>query len=221
VFRDKLVLKPWGSEYLAFESPDVALWVLKINRGFSTSMHAHPGKTTGLVLLNGSIELSFIADSKTLNAPEKQMIRRGLFHKSTALTDDVVLLEIETPNDKGDLVRLTDEYGRDALGYEGKKDYVARTSGEVWIETPADQIPVEVKGLSSNIHVQRMEKISDFDNFDDACIVMFLSGGIGKTVDGRNHLATCPGDVAFFKILKVVLASMEYVEKGTTVLRIN
>ena len=48
-----VVKKPWGYEYLAYENENVALWFLHIKHTHSTSLHCHPKKTTGLVLLDG------------------------------------------------------------------------------------------------------------------------------------------------------------------------
>jgi hypothetical protein len=62
--RDIVVQKPWGYEYLIYETPEVALWLLYIEQGKGTSLHCHPKKTTGLILLEGEAELGFIADSK-------------------------------------------------------------------------------------------------------------------------------------------------------------
>jgi len=221
LFRENAVNKPWGYEYLAYESEDVALWVLHLNKGFSTSMHAHPQKTTGLVILSGSIELGFIADSKVITAPDKQMIRRGLFHQSRAISDNVILLEVETPNDKGDLVRLFDDHGREALGYESQKNYFARDSSHLWIDSNAGSPPLDIHGFSSPIRIQKIKNLSDFNGFDNESIIMFLSGGVGKVVGGRAHLATVPGDIAKYEILKVVIDSMEFAQDDTLILKVN
>ena len=48
------------------------------------------------------------------------MIRPGLFHCTHNNTDkDSIILEIETPIDKDDLVRFQDKYGRENEPYEG------------------------------------------------------------------------------------------------------
>ena len=86
-FKDIYVEKPWGYEYLVYENDDAALWLLYIKEGESTSLHSHPKKTTGLVLLNGKAQLDFINDSKIIESPKKEMFRRGLFHKTTALSE--------------------------------------------------------------------------------------------------------------------------------------
>lgn len=221
IFRHHLIKKPWGFEYLAFESEKVALWVLHLKKGASTSMHAHPVKTTGLLLLSGSIELGFIADKKIITAPDKQMIRRGLFHQSKALTDDVILLEVETPNDKKDLVRLWDNHGRESLGYETSENYQQRDEHHLWFEENHPGGQVKIKGVSSKMELKRIFRLRDFEDIDDDALVMFLSGGLGKSIDGREHLATVPGDIAKFSILKVLIASMEFVQRETLILKVN
>ena len=61
-FGSAIVSKPWGSEYMAYSNEDVALWVLHIREGESTSMHCHSEKTTGLVCFEGSVTVNFLAD---------------------------------------------------------------------------------------------------------------------------------------------------------------
>ena len=39
-----VVRKPWGYEYLTFQSKKVAVWILCLKKGQQTSMHAHPKK---------------------------------------------------------------------------------------------------------------------------------------------------------------------------------
>ena len=50
-------------------------------------------------------------EKKILKAPDKLMIRPGLFHSTKSLSrEGSIVLEIETPIDKGDLVRYKDNY---------------------------------------------------------------------------------------------------------------
>lgn len=109
-----IIEKPWGHEYLCFRNENVAIWVLNINKGHSTSLHCHPNKNTALIVLSGEIELSFIRDTAPhrLFGLNKLNIFRGRFHQTRALTDNVVLLEVEAPDNKRDILRLEDSYGR-------------------------------------------------------------------------------------------------------------
>jgi mannose-6-phosphate isomerase-like protein (cupin superfamily) len=216
-----VVNKPWGYEYLMYENAQVALWLLHIRQGQQTSMHCHPIKTTGLVVLEGEAELSFLTDKKIVKAPEKQMIRRGLFHSTRAVSDGgIFMLEIETPNDKSDLVRLSDKYGRASNGYETSEHEHERTPECVWINEPAggqqhdfaiDQIPFHVSSHSS---------LDFLDDLNDDNIIIFLKGGIGKHVDGRKHLATVPGDVGRVKVVRQVAREMEFLEENTLILTV-
>jgi hypothetical protein len=56
-------------------------------------MHCHPKKTTGLVLLDGNAQVSFLADSKILDPISKLMIRRGLFHSTKAINNDAFIFD--------------------------------------------------------------------------------------------------------------------------------
>ena len=62
-YRKVVVNKPWGYEYLLYENGTVGVWFLRLNPGQKTSMHCHPHKKTGLILLEGEALLSFLNDS--------------------------------------------------------------------------------------------------------------------------------------------------------------
>ncbi len=113
---NQIVLKPWGREYLAYRNEEVAIWVLEIEKGKATSLHCHPKKNTALIILRGEIELSFIRDATPHRffGLDKINIFRGRFHRTRAVSEGVVLLEVEAPDDKRDIVRLEDDYGRAA-----------------------------------------------------------------------------------------------------------
>lgn len=124
IFKDKIVLKPWGYEYLLYATPSVELWYLRIEPDQRTSMHCHPTKKTGLVVLKGRGTISFLNDEVELDSLSKVMIRPGLFHSTQATSPrGLSLLEIETPPDKNDLVRMEDRYGRTNRPYEGAEAY--------------------------------------------------------------------------------------------------
>ena len=69
-FSIKVVLKPWGKEFLVYENKDVALWYLSISKNEMTSFHCHPLKKTGFLLLEGQIEidLGFNEKKKTFSS---------------------------------------------------------------------------------------------------------------------------------------------------------
>lgn len=114
-----LTTKPWGKEYLLYQNDNVELWHLFIKYGEQTSLHAHPNKKTGLIVVNGQCKLEFINSHKFMETGDKIVIRNGVFHRTTSFTYPYLeLLEIETPKDKNDIIRLEDNYGRAGLPYE-------------------------------------------------------------------------------------------------------
>lgn len=219
-----VVKKPWGYEYLVYENSHVALWFLHINYGFATSMHCHPQKTTGLVLLSGVAELSFLADKKIITAPTKEMIRRGLFHSTKALSDDGALIfEIETPNDKYDLVRLNDNYGRASQGYEKSNFEMTRDNSHLWIDdqTINTENKLYYDFADCSLIIEKISSLSDLYNLDSEEIIIFLKGGLLKIVDNILHYATIPGDIARGSILKIVIENVHSLDPETTIMRIN
>ena len=124
MFENVIVKKPWGFEYLVYENDNVGVWYLNIEYGKQTSLHAHPNKKTGLIILSGVAEVSFLNRSTVLTSPGKTMIRHGVFHSTKAISKQgLEVLEIETPKDKTDLIRLEDNYGRAGEPYEDDSHY--------------------------------------------------------------------------------------------------
>ena len=114
-----VVRKPWGYEYLTFQSKKVAVWILCLKKGQQTSMHAHPKKKTSLVVLEGEVTCKSFDQAVKKNAGDAVIINRKVFHQTVNNSKkDAIIMEIETPNDKGDLIRLFDKYGRAGTGYE-------------------------------------------------------------------------------------------------------
>jgi len=219
IHKDVIVNKPWGYEYLIFETDEVALWLLYIKGGGKTSLHCHPNKTTGLLLLKGNARISFVADYKDVSAPNKQMFRRGLFHSTEALSSEgIFLLEIETPNNKNDLIRLNDSYGRLNLVYETGNSLIPKTKKDIWVTEPHSHMPETYNNGEISFQIQKVDKLETLLGFDDNQIIMFLRGGVGKLIAGVPQIATASGDITLMLILRTVLAGMDFVSKDTLVL---
>ena len=71
-YNTNIVKKPWGYEYLAYENEYVAIWFLYIKHNHATSFHCHPNKTTGLILLDGQAETSFLNNTNKLNPTNRK-----------------------------------------------------------------------------------------------------------------------------------------------------
>lgn len=124
-----VVRKPWGYEYLIFSGPAVAVWILHINGGAQTSMHCHPSKTTSLVVLDGEAQCSTLDGVYARQAGQAMRLGAGVFHRTKALSDGgIFVMEVESPVNKRDLIRVQDDYGREAKAYESS-DWLSRDLG--------------------------------------------------------------------------------------------
>jgi len=221
-YKKSVVKKPWGHEYLAYENEDVGLWFLHIEKDQQTSMHCHPKKTTGLVLLNGEAEVSFLADKRKIKSLDKVMIRRGLFHSTKALSDGgAFIFEIETPKDKHDLVRLNDAYGRASKPYEGKSFESSKSAECLWIEEPSENESIIYNFAGCKLLVEKITSIEDINNKKDTDMIMFLKGGLIRNTDDNKHLVTIPGDVGYGKIIKKVSLELDGIHPDTLTLTIT
>lgn len=217
-YSNNIVKKPWGYEYLAYQNEDVALWFLYIAPNQSTSMHCHPKKTTGLVLLDGEAEVSFLADKRKLKSLDKVMIRRGLFHSTKAISDKgAFVFEIETPVDKQDLVRLNDQYGRASKPYEDSTFEEPKGNDCLWLKEE-NQTYYFAK---CTLKIETINNISIINNKSDNDLIMFLKGGMVRNINGVSHCVTIPGDVGFAKIIKQVSQQLDGVISETLIMTIS
>jgi acetolactate synthase I/II/III large subunit len=128
-----IVKKPWGYEYMVFENEFVAIWMLHIVRKRKTSMHSHPQKRTSLIVLAGNATCYHLEGEERLNPIDGILIEEGVFHLTEASSElpidpqsenGIWVMEIESPPNKADLIRMKDEYGRSGKAYEGKENMV-------------------------------------------------------------------------------------------------
>ena len=195
-----VVVKPWGHEYLYYQNDDVGMWLLRIEGGQSTSMHCHPKKNTGLILIGGSVEVSFLTGRQVLVAPQKLMIRRGLFHSTRAISDEgAILLEIESPKDKRDLVRLSDSYGRALQPYECEKHFRGLPTGTELLDEDLKH-SFRIDGSNLDFRLIRPSTKNCLP-LDDDSIFINLRGGF-KAVTG--DFVFQPGDVISTYTLRIL-----------------
>jgi len=107
-----LITKPWGEEFLIFQTKKIAVWLLKIHSKKSTSLHCHIYKKTILVPLSGELIVSsFLKNYKIKKKPI--IVNKKTFHQTFNYSNkSKYLIEIETPNLKNDIIRFRDNYGR-------------------------------------------------------------------------------------------------------------
>ena len=213
---NNIVKKPWGYEYLMYENDRVALWFLYIKNGERTSMHCHPNKTTGLVLLDGKAEVSFLSNKNVLNPLSKIMIRKGLFHSTQAISEEgAFVLEIETPVDKQDLVRFQDSYGREGKPYEDSTFEYPKLNDCVWISEPKKDESVEYKAGNSVLKIYNVSNADFFSSFEEEKNIMFLNGGL---LTDYNINVAAAGDVVNTSVLKKLIKVFSRLEENTIVM---
>jgi mannose-6-phosphate isomerase-like protein (cupin superfamily) len=123
-YKNIVVNKPWGYEYLWFQNDNVAIWFLYIKKDNGTSLHCHARKRTSLIVLDGEVECTTLDDKYRMRTLDAVVLEPCVFHSSRAISNGgAFIMEIETPPMKGDLVRLNDAYGRQGTGYEKTNEY--------------------------------------------------------------------------------------------------
>ncbi|TLN25054.1 hypothetical protein FDZ71_01655 [bacterium] len=192
-FCDKVVKKPWGYEYLMYESDKIAIWYLHISHGRQTSLHCHPCKKTGYILLDGEAQVSFLNGHVQLRALSKLMLREGLFHSTRAISPDGIhVIEVESPPNKEDLVRLDDIYGRKEQPYEGEECRVPMTDSCITISEPGLGRADSYEICSTSLTVEKFADASELLKRPHDEIILVMQGGLYTK---NNDPILSPGDV--------------------------
>lgn len=123
-YSNVVVNKPWGYEYLWFQNTAVAVWMLHLASGRATSLHCHARKRTSLIVIKGRVECSTFEGRHLLGAGEAIVLEPCVFHSTRSQSPDgALVMEVETPPLKGDLLRYRDDFGREGKGYEPAQQY--------------------------------------------------------------------------------------------------
>lgn len=118
-YLDDVIPKPWGYEYRAYVDDYFDFWALHIESPHGTSMHVHPRKVTYLLCLSGKGVTTGLAKSVEVGAGTMLRIAPGAFHATRSTSGEPLeLIEVETPRNKFDLLRLEDGYSRAGVPYE-------------------------------------------------------------------------------------------------------
>jgi len=197
IFYDKnKIIKPWGEEHVVFrDKKKLCITLLKIKSKNSTSLHCHPQKKTGFILLSGSatIQLGLYKSSRRkYESPSRLMIRSGLFHSIKCISKkDLIALEFETPVNKNDLVRFEDKYGRKNTPYEGKTCSIAINKKDIKFKKNFNKSQ-KYKFENTVVEIKRYKKIADFQKYPIKNIFAVISGSL---VDRFNKSIFSPGDI--------------------------
>ena len=218
-YDNRIVYKPWGYEYTIYRNLNhLSVTFLKINYNKSTSLHCHPNKKTGFIVISGKalIQLGlWKSTAEYYNAPSKLMIRTGLFHSIKAASKNgVFALEFESPVDKNDLVRFKDDYGRETKPYEGKKFTKKIQSNFIKFKKPQLGKNQTYKINRVEISLETHKSFKKLVNKKMSVIFAILNG---KIIDKQGKSVLSYGDIIKTGTLKK-LSKVFKIKKYLTVL---
>ncbi len=193
-YDNSVVIKPWGKEYNIFRiKRKFAVTYLKINKGNSTSLHCHPKKKTGFLILSGGayVQLGIYKKNTFYYKPMSILVLRpGLFHRITAPKNkNLFALEIETPYIKSDLIRFKDEYGRRNKGYESLKYSEKLENKNIIFSLPKANKPNIYKLNNIKIVLSYLKNFNDYKNYDDKSVSIICDGQLTEK-NGRTVIST-------------------------------
>ena len=111
----RTISKPWGKEEIWAETPKYVGKYLYITAGNRLSRQYHNKKEETIRVLSGNLLLEIGTDENltqlTLKSGEIYHVVPMTVHRFCATSEDVVLVEVSTP-ELDDVVRLQDDYSR-------------------------------------------------------------------------------------------------------------
>jgi mannose-6-phosphate isomerase-like protein (cupin superfamily) len=156
VYLDGIIPKPWGHEYRVYADLLYDVWKLSIDPGERTSTHCHPRKETALLCLSGKGRIQRLNRQHEVSTGDMVLLRKGVFHATENIGNEPLeLIEVETPRNKLDLVRVRDKYGRQGQGYETRTIDGPIASMASVLHTPAGKL----RSLSLH-HAYQLEVVS-------------------------------------------------------------
>jgi mannose-6-phosphate isomerase-like protein (cupin superfamily) len=182
-YDNRIVTKPWGEEYVIFKNKNkIAITYLKIKKGQSTSLHCHPQKKTGFLILSGSakVQLGIYKKNTFIYKPMSILVlRAGLFHKIKASKfKDLYALEIENPYIKKDLIRIEDTYGRKNKDYEGLSNTKKITKYHQVFKKPYKKKKHVYNLNKITIELSYYKNFKRYSSINDRSVSIILDGSI-------------------------------------------
>lgn len=201
-YDNSIVNKPWGEEYNIFRNKKkLAITYLKIEKGKSTSLHCHPKKKTGFLILSGTaeVQVGIYESNKFICKPMSILVLRpGLFHKIQASKRNTLYaLEVETPYLKKDLVRMEDSYGRKFTGYESLKSSKNLTKKNIVFKKPKLSLINKYNLHNIKISITHYSSIKK-NMFNRKSIVIILDGSV---VNNASKTVIKEGEIIKFNTL--------------------
>ena len=221
-YSNRVVYKPWGYEYVVYrDSNRLAITYVKINPGHKTSLHCHPKKKTGFIILDGKalVQIGIYKENVQYHKSISRLVLRpGLFHSIKAVSKHgVIALEFETPFKKNDLIRFKDEYGREDKHYEGKKFTKNLNSNFVKFKKPKLGKKHIYKLNNLEIVLEKRRNLKNLVKKDDKTSLAILDGSV---VDDKGQNVISYGEIIKTSTLKI-LSDRFKVKKPITLLRVS
>ena len=123
-YKNAVCIKPWGYEFLVYESNKLGIWFLKLSKGQATSLHTHFHKDSFIIVISGCAKITLIDNEVIdLSCMKSVFIPKYKFHSLASFSEETYLMEIEIFDstveftDKNDILRIDDPYKRKKTGY--------------------------------------------------------------------------------------------------------
>lgn len=221
-YSDKLVKKPWGEEYIIYKDNNkLAVTLVKINYNHKTSLHCHPKKKTGFIILDGiaAVQIGIYKKNvKKYKSLSRLVLRPGLFHSLKAVSKSgVTALEFETPYKKRDLIRFKDNYGRENKKYEGKKFTNQLNSSYIKFNKPKLGQTFRYKFKKVEVIIEKKKKLNNYFIKDNKSSVAILDGNI---VNKNSQNVISFGEIVKTSTLKIFSERFN-IKKPLTLLRVK
>ncbi len=221
-YSNKLVHKPWGYEYVIYKNSDkLAITLVKINYGHKTSLHCHPKKKTGFIILSGKAQVQigiYEENKKYFNSLSRLVFRPGLFHSLKSVSKNgLYALEFETPYKKRDLVRFKDSYGRQKKDYEGKQFTKILDPKFLKFKNPKPGQQNLYKFNNVEISIEIKKNFKSFKKKDDKSTSAILRGSL---VDKNGQNVISYGEIIKTSTLRI-LSDKFMIKKPLTILRVS
>jgi len=103
----KTVKKIWGEELWVINTKKYCGKILKLKKGFFSSIHKHLEKDETFYMLEGAVKLELEKKDRKLVVGDVQRILPGQFHRFIGLEDSIII-EFSTFHRDEDTVRKTE-----------------------------------------------------------------------------------------------------------------
>ena len=221
-YDNKVVKKPWGHEYVIYrDKKKLCITLLRINYNHSTSLHCHPNKKSGFVLIDGTARFQlglWKKRSEIHTSPSKRMIARGLFHSIKSVSKNGLLaLEFETPVDKNDLVRFKDSYGRAQKPYEGKKNFKESKKDLLNIKKVHFEKKKEFNFKKVKLRLETHKNFNKINRSQKETIFAIVDGSISNK-EGKEILSC--GDIVKTDDMRT-LSKVFKIKKKLSIIKVN